>query len=140
MHNEKTESTKWVDQNNQNSLNLLYWAGAWCLSMAFAAFGPRLLWDFNTPLTILAVLLNLATGFGMIISNKKYLRGLDELQRKIQMDAMAFSLGVGLVVGLAYEILEDVKLITFEPEISHLIIVMSLAMFGGIIAGRRHFE
>ena len=108
--------------------------------MALAAFGPKYIWDFNTLPTIFAVLINLATGFRMIISNKTYLQGLDELQRKIQMEAMALSLGVGLVVGLAHELLEDIKLITFEPEISHLIIVMTLAMFGGIVAGRRHYK
>jgi len=108
--------------------------------MALAAFGPKFLWDFSTIPTVLAVLLNLGIGFRMIISNKRYLQGLDELQRKIQLEAMAISLGVGLVVGLNYELLEDVKLISFEPEISHLIIIMSLAMFGGILAGQRHYQ
>ena len=54
-------------------------------------------------------------GFGMIRMFRQYLLGLDELQRKIQLDAMALSLGVGLVVGVSYELLEDIKLITFEP-------------------------
>ena len=60
----------------------------------------------------------------MILTNKRYLNGLDELMRKIQLEAMAISLGVGLVCGLSYELLEDIKLITFEPEVSHLIILI----------------
>jgi hypothetical protein len=35
--------------------------------------------------------------------------------------------------------LEDIKLISFEPEISHLIILMSLTyMIGNIIGNRRY--
>ena len=51
---------------------------------------------------------------------------MDELQRLIQLEALSLALGVGIVVGISYELLEDVKLITFEPEISHLIMLMSL--------------
>jgi hypothetical protein len=71
---------------------------------------------------------------------KHYLLGLDELQRKIQLDAMALSLGVGLVIGSSYELLEDIKLITFEPEISHLIILMSLTYVVAAVLGHRKYQ
>jgi hypothetical protein len=105
-----------------------------------ATFGPKFFWEFNTPLTILGVLINLGIGFGMILANKRHLNGLDELMRKIQLEAMAFSLGAGLVCGLSYELLEDIKLITFEPEISHLIILMALTYMVGVIAGNRRYK
>jgi xanthosine utilization system XapX-like protein len=71
---------------------------------------------------------------------RQYLLGLDELQRKIELDAMALTLGVGMVVGVSYELLEDIKLITFEPEISHLIILMGLTFGIGIIVGNRRYQ
>ena len=104
------------------------------------ALGPKFFWEFNTPITILGVLINLGIGFGMILANKRHLNGLDELMRKIQIEAMAISLGVGLVCGLSYELLEDIKLISFEPEISHLIILMSLTYMIGIIIGNRRYK
>ena len=58
----------------------------------------------------------------------------------VQLEAMAFSLGVGLVCGLSYELLEDIKLITFEPEIAHLIILMALTYMVGVIAGNRRYK
>ena len=76
----------------------------------------------------------------MIRVFKQYLLGLDELQRKIQLDAMALTLGVGMVVGVSYELLEDIKLITFEPEISHLILLMCLTYCIGIILGNRRYQ
>ncbi len=53
---------------------------------------------------------------------------------------MALTLGVGMVVGVSYELLEDIKLITFEPEISHLIILMGLTFGIGIIVGNRRYQ
>jgi hypothetical protein len=76
----------------------------------------------------------------MIRVFKQYLLGLDELQRKIQLDAIALTLGVGLVIGSSYELLEDIKLIPFEPEISHLIILMSLTYWVGVILGNRRYQ
>ncbi|MDE0586705.1 MAG: hypothetical protein OSB64_00005, partial [Candidatus Marinimicrobia bacterium] len=110
-----TESNDFTTRTKINTVQLGLWTGAWVLTTALAAFGPKLFWEFNTPLTILGVLINLGIGFGMILTNKRYLNGLDELMRKIQLEAMAISLGVGLVCGLSYELLEDIKLITFEP-------------------------
>ena len=127
-------------QTKKNTLRLFFWTGAWVLATAGAAFGPRFLWDFNTLPTVLGVLIHIGIGFGMIRVFKHYLLGLDELQRKIQLDAMGLSLGVGIVVGSSYELLEDIKLITFEPEISHLIILMCLTYCVGIILGNRRYQ
>ena len=105
-----------------------------------AAYGPKWLWDFDTLLTILGVVINLGVGFGMIVATRNHLQGLDEMQQKIFLDAAALSLGAGLVFGIGYELLEDIKLISFEPEISHLIILMSLTFIAGIIAGHRKYR
>ncbi len=135
-----TDSNEWNSRNKNNILRLGYWTGAWVLATAGAVFGPRFLWEFKPLLTILGVLIQLGIGFGMILTNKRYLNGLDELMRKIQLEAMAFSLGVGLVCGLSYELLEDIKLISFEPEISHLIILMVITYMGGVFAGQRRYK
>jgi hypothetical protein len=124
----------------KNTLRLFFWTGAWVLATAGAAFGPRFLWDFNTLPTVLGVLVHIGIGFGMIRMFRQHLLGLDELQRKIQLDAMALSLGVGIVVGASYELLEDIKLITFEPEISHLILLMCLTYCIGIILGIKRYQ
>ena len=134
------ESSDLTTRTKINTVQLGLWTGAWVLTTAFAAFGPKFFWEFNTPLTILGVLINLGIGFGMILANKRLLNGMDELMRKIQLEAMAISLGVGLVCGLSYELLEDIKLITFEPEVSHLIMLMALTYMVGVIAGNRRYK
>lgn len=140
MNKPQTDSGSWKASQKRNTVHLRHWTSAWILSLALAAFGPKMLWDFQTGLTILGVVINLAVGFGMIVANKRYLQGLDEMHRKIFLDAGALSLGVGLVCGLGYELLEDIRLITFQPEIPHLIILMCLTFFAGLIVGHRKYQ
>ncbi len=131
---------QYKDRNYQNTRSLRNWTMAWTLSMAIAAFAPKYLWDFNIIISMAAIIISLVFGVGMLLSNRRYLRGLDEMQQRIMYDAMGLSLGVGLVVGLTYDLLEDIKLISFQPEIAHLVIIMCLTYLGGIIAGHRKFQ
>jgi hypothetical protein len=137
---EQSTPNKYKDRNSQNTRNLKMWTAAWVVSMAITVFAPKFVWDFNTLLTIIGVVVNLAIGFGMLLANRRYLRGLDEMQQKIMFDAMGLTLGVGMVVGLSYELLEDIKLITFQPEIGHLVVIMCLTYLAGIIAGHRKYK
>lgn len=126
-------------QTKKNTKRLFIWSVVWVLATAGVAFGPKNLWNFNTLLTIIAVLIHIGIGLGMIRVFKQFLLGLDELQRKIHLDAMAISLGIGLVFGCSYEMLEDIKLIPFQPEIPHLMIVMYLTYAIGCILGVRKY-
>jgi len=136
----KTGSNTWAANNLRNSVRLMGWNAAWVASMALAAFGPKLMWNYDTLLTILSVLINLGIGFAMILANRRYLRGLDEMHQKIFLDAAVLTLGVGLVCGLSYELFEDIKLIPFQPEISHLVILMCLTFLTGMIVGHRKYR
>jgi len=140
MSKPKADSKNWAERNANNTLRLGYWTAAWLMTMAVANFGPRFVWQFNELLTILAILTNLMIGFGMLVANKRHLQGLDEMHQKIQLDAMALSLGVGLVVGLGYSNLEVTSLIAADAEISHLVILMALTYLGGVFAGHRKYR
>ncbi|WP_373057159.1 hypothetical protein [Zunongwangia sp. H14] len=118
---------------------LAAWTGAWMLSFALVNFGSRFLWDYNETISIIAVLVNLVLGAGMVISNIRHLRNLDELQRKISLEAMGITLGVTLVVGLAYSNLDIANVIPFDAEISHVVILMGLCyLFSILILNSRY--
>ena len=97
-------------------------------------------WKDSPWLTLAGILLNLAVGVGMIMANRRHLKGLDEMQQKIQLEAMALSLGVGLIGGLAYSNLDVTNLIAFDAEISHLVILMALTYMVGIAVGVRRYR
>ena len=140
MNNSSTKPDKWAAANSRNTAILGYWTGAWVLTQALAVFGPLFIWQSNKMLTGAALLINLAMGVGMILANRRFLNGLDELQRKIQMNAMALCLGVGLVAGLGYSSMDVTDLIPFDAEISHLVILMGLTYLAGVLIGNRKYQ
>jgi hypothetical protein len=93
------------------SARLALWTVAWVATLALARFGPRLLWDSQPVASWAAVATNLAVGIGWIVAHARYLRGIDELQRKIMQDALAITLGVGFVGGFAYVVANAADLI-----------------------------
>jgi uncharacterized membrane protein YcfT len=135
-HNE-TLSTQ---HNKTKTLHLGLWTLAWLASTALLRFGAEYMWNYQSAYSIAALMTHLALGVAMIMVNVKHLTNLDELQRKITMDAMGITLGVGLIAGIAYEQLEDIKLITFEPEINHLIMLMAFTYIVSILIGNRKYQ
>ncbi len=96
---------------------LALWTLAWVATLALARFGPRLLWASQPVASWAAVATNLAVGIGWIVAHARYLRGIDELQRKIMQDALAVTLGVGWVGGFAYVVADAAGLIAQDVEI-----------------------
>ena len=125
----------------KKSTNYVFvWGIFWIFATAGVAFGPKNLWNFTAWITIIAVVIHVGIGLVLIRALKQNLLAMDELHRKIHLDAMAWSLGIGLVLGCTYEMLEDIKLITFQPEIPHLILTMCLVYVAGVIQGIRKYQ
>jgi len=138
--NTEIKTNKAYSRDRVSTAKVAYWGLAWVLATAGATFGPELLWGYGTLITSIGIAIQLALGFGMIWTFKGVLLAMDELQRLIQLEAISLALGVGVVVGVSYELLEDVKLITFQPEISHLIILISLTYSFGLFLGNKHYR
>lgn len=136
---EKSKSSRCTTQK-KNNLILFYWTLAWVLSMALIAFGPKFLWDNNESLNMIGILFNFLVGIGMILANKKHLNDLDELQRKIQLEAMAVALGIAVVAGLSYSMMDLWNLISYDAEISHLVIIIGLSYLTGTIVGNLRYK
>ena len=117
MNDTTNDAVSLQGRTRRNTIRLAWWTGAW----------------------LVTILVNVAAGIGMIVANKQHLDGLDELQRKIQLEAMAIALGVGLVAGLAYSTLDVANVIAGDAEISFLVILISLTYIGGVLIGRRKY-
>ena len=138
MNDEAPEKS--LDEKTKANTKLLaYWTVAWLLTMALAVFGPLLLWESKI-ITSLAILVNTLIGAGVIWANKVYLEGLDELWRKIYMDAMAITLGVGLIGGLSYSTMDTTNLISVDAEISHLVMLMGITYLIAVIVGQAKYK
>lgn len=114
------------EQRKKRLKQLAFWAVSWTLTMALATFGPKFLWDYNTIATVIAVLVNLAIGIGMILVNRNVVNNGDELEKKIQLESMGLTLGLAIVVGLFYSLLDTTNLISGDAEISNLVLFIGL--------------
>lgn len=129
-----------VNSTKSNTINLALWTAAWVLSLAVSTFGPLVIWEENTTLTSFAIAFNFLIGIGMIFANIRHLNGLDELQRKIQLEAMGIALGLAVVAGLAYSSLDQSNLIGYNAEISHLVILVGITYLAGILIGTSRYR
>ena len=108
-------------QLHKSTYRLALWTGAWVLSVALATFGPKFLWEGAAFWSAAAIALNLLVGLGMILANRNLFNRLDELQRKIQLEALAVTLGLAVVFGLAFSMLDIANLIQSDAEIGFLV-------------------
>jgi hypothetical protein len=134
MNQSKSLENNYQSRIRKGTLRLARWTGAWLLATALLAFGPRLLWDQAMAFTLLALGLNLGVGIGMILANRNYLAELDELQRKVQLNAMGITLGVAVIAGVPYSMLDA------HADISHLLILMSLTFLVSILYGTQRYR
>jgi hypothetical protein len=134
------KTNEWETTRIKNVKRLALWTGSWVLTMALAAFGPKFIWDYNATFSVLAISLNTLMGIGMILMNRKYINELDELHKKVNMDAMAISLGVGVVGGLSYSMLDVVNVVSFDAEISHVLMLISITYIIAIVVGNLRYK
>jgi hypothetical protein len=136
----KTKEAEWQTQKIKNIKRLAFWTFSWVLSLALVTFGPKLIWEGNQVLTYLAFFLNLGFGIGMIIANRNHINGLDELDKKITFDAMAIALGVGVIGGLSFSVMDITQMIGFDAEISFLVVLISITYMIAIIVGKQRYK
>ena len=126
------------DQKKQTKI-MLGWTIAWVISLAFLSGGENSLWD-SLLITKIGLIINLAIGIGMIIANKNLFKTYDELQKKIQFEAMAITLGLAVVVGLTYEVSFDFGVIDKEPEFEYLMLFISFSYISANIINARRYR
>ena len=114
-----------MKEQKKHTKIMLAWTLSWIVSLAFLSYGVNFLWD-NLLITKIGLLINLAIGVGMIIANKNLFKHYDELQKQIQFEAMALTLGLAVVVGIVYEVSFDFGVINSEPEGEYIVIFISI--------------
>jgi hypothetical protein len=110
----------------KNVIQLFCWTVAWGATCALVAFGPRFLWNKAVVFTLLAIALNLCVGIRTILINKKYLDDLDDLQRKVQLNSFAITVGVAIITAVPYSVMDSYHMIPFHADVAHLVALIGL--------------
>jgi len=139
MHSVGSGNPELDKRLKKGARNVFIWTSVWLICTALLAFGPKLLWDFNTKITLVVVVANVLSGVKMLLVNKQHLELMDELQRKIQMNAMAVSLGLTMIFGSLYGLLEPAGLIEYTPNPSNILFVLGISYMVALVINHRKY-
>lgn len=140
MEQVKTSGNGYRTRLAAGTLRLFFWASAWVAATALMRFGPKYFWNGAMVFTLLATGLDLAVGLGLILAHKTYLTNLDELQRKVYLEAFGITAGVAVVVGVPMSLMDSYGFISFHAEIWHLIVLMSLTYAASVVYGNLRYR
>lgn len=119
---------------------LAWWTWSWVATLAIATFGPKFIWDDHTVLTIFSVLVNLVNGIWMIVANRNLMNHYDELEKKIYLEAMGLTLGLSVIVGLTYSLLDQVDIIAQDAQIGFLVMFMGVTYMISVLVNARRYR
>lgn len=121
------------DIKNANRVNLL--TLLWVITLMISTYlaGEGML---TSPIALtIAIAIHVIVGIAMLLSYKHFLTQLDEMERKVQLGALALAVGVAIISFSSYSILEEAT--TLPPlNTAYLIALMALTYIVGIFKGR----
>ncbi|SFN67489.1 hypothetical protein SAMN04488519_101320 [Algoriphagus ornithinivorans] len=126
-------------ERNKRVKKLAIWTWTWVATMAIATFGPEFIWDNHPFLTPFAIVVNLANGVLMILANRDLFNHFDELERKIHLEAMGITLGLAVVVGLTFSLLDQKDIIPFDAEIGYLVMFIGITYMIALVINRKRY-
>jgi uncharacterized membrane protein len=134
------KNTHWTatETDRKNQRNIVVWSLAWIAPFLAVNLAVKNDWIGSDPLALAATIAVTGLGVGALLAYRRFLSDADELMRKIQLDALALTVGVGVVSGFSYTLLETAGLVA-EAEVMTLIMIMMVTYTGGIVVGMRRF-
>jgi len=140
MAKQKNDSIDWPGQTKESTIRLAKWTILWVLTVAIPVFGPALFWGENHLISFLAILLNVGVGIGVIMAMINHLKKQDEMMQKVQLEAMGISLGVAIVGGIAFSMLDKTNVIPFNAEISYLVMIIAFTYLVSVFINLRRYK
>ncbi len=125
------------DIKNANYVNL--WIFIWVVSMlgsiGLIEIGREAQWSYFSALALSTIALHTLIGVIMVFVYKRFLSALDEMERSVQLNALAATVGVVFVGFSSYSILEKAAFLPYL-KFEYILMAMSLTYSLGLIIGR----
>jgi len=134
MNPSQPQESRYQSRMRTSTKRLYRWHGAWAAATLLVAFGTGF-WHRALGLTLLAVGLDVAMGVGMILATKKFIEEIDELQRKIFLNALGIAVGVGLIVGVPWTVMDAYRVIHLHANFGFLVILEGLTFLVTLLYG-----
>ena len=127
-----------TETDRKNQRHIVAWSVVWILPFLATNFAIESSWIESDTLALAATIGVTALGLGVLFAYRKFLSNADELMRKVQLDALALTVGVGVVAGFSYTLLESASIVG-NAEAMNLVMVMVVTYITGVVVGLRRF-
>ena len=125
--------------SKKNHALLMVWIFIWMATFVAVDKGAGNGWVTSNAMSLAAVALNAFLGLGVLFTYMKFLKELDEMQQKIQLNALALAMGVGLVGTISYTLLVTGGHVA-QPDLAVIIMLLSGGYMAGLLIGRAQYS
>jgi hypothetical protein len=118
----------------KDNLRVVAWIFIWMGSLVVSDKAALYGWWSEEWLTLLSIVVNVGLGLMVIRTYLQMLGRMDDLQRKIQLEALGLALGISLVGACAYSLLVTWGYIVDE-EVSDIFVLMCVSYAASSLYG-----
>lgn len=132
------DSDSYAQKNFKNTRSVLAWSILWGSSLVMTCLALKFWWPQSNAVLAIGIVVHLSCALGALKAHQIWLKGLDELQQKIQLHSMALTLGltwIGITLLLLLSSTGTVKIGTIHLAI--LAVVMAVVGALGNLFGMR---
>lgn len=115
----------------------LLWCFAWAASLILVDKAVLYGWYTESYYSMIGIVVNALFGLGVIRTFLNQFAHMDEMQRKIQLDALALAMGIGFVGSFTYSLLTTTGFLS-DPNIKDIILLMAITYMASV--GYQHLR
>ncbi|TQV65833.1 hypothetical protein FKG94_27905 [Exilibacterium tricleocarpae] len=137
MRNSSSNPSEYSAREIKSSIGVTYWSLAMALAIVLGCAAAVFIPVQKLLVGILALSIYLGISFGAITAHIRWLKALDEMQRKIQLESMAITLGALWIAFGSLLILNAAKIIYIDQLVVALLAVLAGLVWNlGILVGK----
>jgi hypothetical protein len=124
----------------RNQRKVVLWSLVWMSSWVAVTLALTSGWLASGAPGIIAAVVSSSLGIGTAVAYRRFLNEADEVQRKIELEALALAFGVGVVGGFAYWLLERSGAVPIaKADLLYVLAVTCLTYSAGVLLGKRRY-
>lgn len=125
-----------TERDRRNARRALWWMLAWAVSFVAVSFGIKESWIPAGTLRYVAASASILVGLAAVLAYVRLIREADELQRKIQLEAMALGFAGAFLGNFALALLQRTGLTVDLGD--QFLVAVGFYLIGIVLGARRY--
>jgi len=139
MNDSLNTGSNYDKRSIRENLKLVLWVFVWTASSVISQKAKAYGWWEAEWITLLSIAINAALGLLLVHYYRQMLNRMDDLQRKIHLEAISISFGLGLVLSISYTILVTWGYIINE-QVSDIFTLMCISYAAAIVSNTVRYK